>query len=206
MKLPKSLTTVTKFSKILAVVIFFTFLFTAFLAGMKYQEMNTLFMESKKTILPISTPSPTPDPTANWKIITIIKDGYSFKYPSDWNLFISGDEEFTTLGDDVQSITLLSPEDSPKEGLHFYVSENPKGLSLEEFSKTVWNIDTTNSKPIQVDGVYGLLTGSNLATIVVKNGQKVYQIWNNINFDYRSTLKPFSGIAGQILSTFQFTE
>lgn len=58
MSLPKSLTTVTPFSKILAAILFITFPFAGFLAGMQYQksfsqqasDQSTLFCKHWETI------------------------------------------------------------------------------------------------------------------------------------------------------------
>ncbi len=55
MPLPKSFTTVTPFSKILAAVLFITFPFVGFLAGMQYQKVTS----SNQTANQIN-PTPTP--------------------------------------------------------------------------------------------------------------------------------------------------
>src|SRR5271166_2512755 len=101
MTLPKSLTTVTTLSKILAMALFIIFPFVGFYLGMKYQEKitpkteyvsnNIEPMQDASTVLPTSMPNliasaasvPTINPVekANWKTYTNTKYGFSFKYP-----------------------------------------------------------------------------------------------------------------------------
>jgi len=82
MKLPSSLTTVTLFSKILAVIIFFTFIISAFFIGMKYQATIDSIRYQQANLI-TAKPSPTPKPTANWKTYINTSFGYSFRYPQD---------------------------------------------------------------------------------------------------------------------------
>jgi hypothetical protein len=42
------------------------------------------------------TPTPTPDPTANWKTHTDSKNGFSFKYPLGWTYKLG--ETYSTTG------------------------------------------------------------------------------------------------------------
>ena len=58
-KLPQSLTTVTLFSKLLAGILFFIFIITAFFAGMKYQTMTDLIKHQQANFI-TTKPSPTP--------------------------------------------------------------------------------------------------------------------------------------------------
>ncbi|MEI6477642.1 MAG: hypothetical protein WCO52_01520 [bacterium] len=44
------------------------------------------------TPTPTATPTATPDPTANWKVYTNTKMGFSFKYPTDWKVAVTTDE------------------------------------------------------------------------------------------------------------------
>lgn len=101
MTLPKSLTTVTTFSKILAMFLFLLLPFAGFYAGYKYREgTNPNF----QTIQQIQTPTiaPVSNETSDWKTfssryigaLSISKPSdpskfsieYSFKYPPDYKV------------------------------------------------------------------------------------------------------------------------
>lgn len=86
MKLPSSLTTVTAFSKLLAMLIFFTFIIAAFLVGMKYQGIidQTIYQQSN---LVTAKSSPALDATANWDTFTDKTIEYSFKFPTGFKSF-----------------------------------------------------------------------------------------------------------------------
>ncbi|MBF8249775.1 MAG: hypothetical protein HW400_376 [Candidatus Levybacteria bacterium] len=62
MKLPPSLTTVTLFSKLLAVILFFTFILAGFFVGMKYQAAIDLIKYQQTNLVKVK-PSPKPTPT-----------------------------------------------------------------------------------------------------------------------------------------------
>lgn len=67
MKLPQSLTTVTWFSKCLAVFLFIIFLLGAFRLGMNYQHAVNIAQQQPPTI----SPQPTDIPTKSLHIVTI---------------------------------------------------------------------------------------------------------------------------------------
>jgi len=85
MTLPKSLTTVTTFSKILALVLFIMLPFIGFIFGMEYQQkIDNIQPVSNPT--QSSNPSPSPPPTpkstldiSSWK--TYEGKHMKFKYP-----------------------------------------------------------------------------------------------------------------------------
>jgi len=72
-KLPSSLTTVTRFSKLMAGVLFIVFIISAFFAGMKYQAMTDL-IKIKQSNLITAQPSPTPANLANDSLILFEKE------------------------------------------------------------------------------------------------------------------------------------
>jgi len=67
-KFPSSVTTVTLFSKILAVILFFTFIILGFFAGMKYQEKLDLVKYQQANLV---TAKPSSAPTPVSKHVTI---------------------------------------------------------------------------------------------------------------------------------------
>ena len=89
MQLPKSLTTVTTFSKILAGVLFVTLPLVGFYLGMEYEKELT----PKSSPIVRSTPKSSTDSTADWKTYRIEKYEFEFKYPSDWKMRL---EEYPT--------------------------------------------------------------------------------------------------------------
>ncbi len=71
MKLPKSWTTVTPFSKTLAFVLFITLPFVGFYLGMKYQQGSSLSNYQSQPISLTPTVVPTVLPSPNEKTITL---------------------------------------------------------------------------------------------------------------------------------------
>lgn len=59
----------------------------------RFENLETPPAELKEDLI-----TPTPDLTANWKTYTNEKYGYSFKYPSDWKVEISGYSKWETEG------------------------------------------------------------------------------------------------------------
>jgi len=77
--LPKSLTTVTSLSKILAAILFVALPLLSFYLGMEYEKALTQdFVESPTQIVRM-IPKPITDPTEKWKTYT--NGSTSFKYP-----------------------------------------------------------------------------------------------------------------------------
>lgn len=79
-KLPSWLTTVTPFSKVLAMILFIALPFAGFYLGMKYQQQliisSPIFPEAKKIV------APTPIPTSITSILRDEKAGFEINYPS----------------------------------------------------------------------------------------------------------------------------
>ncbi len=92
MTLPKSLTTVTTFSKTIALFLFILFPFAGFYAGYKYREGTYVATAPIAQNNLIPTPTPTIDIT-NWKTYTNNKLGFLIKHPQD---FIIKESEFYT--------------------------------------------------------------------------------------------------------------
>ncbi len=137
MALPKSLTTVTTFSKTIAMILFILLLFAGFYLGYKYRE-------GTYTTIPITQNNPTPIPspyptsanqiidTSTWKTYTDTALGFSFKYPGK-----------LTLKENNTNIVL----DNYKE-IDYNPKESPfRGNEVENISITIIiSKDTVNSK------------------------------------------------------------
>jgi hypothetical protein len=78
-KLPQWLTTVTPFSKALAMILFIALPFLGFYLGTKYSSLLNQSSQSQQTVVQKS--KTITDPTANWKTYTDPKYGFQFKYP-----------------------------------------------------------------------------------------------------------------------------
>lgn len=106
MKLPKSVTTVTAFSKSIALILFFLFIFVGFYAGMNYQKNIDLIGNigvDNNTASKNLTPTPiqtflyngikpgkfilSTDPQTNWQIYTNNDFGIQFKLPLEGYCF-----------------------------------------------------------------------------------------------------------------------
>lgn len=91
MALPKSLTTVTAFSKAIALFLFILLPFAGFYLGYKYRAGTyapTPIVQNNPTpaLIIASSPSPIVNSTTNWKTYISLQGNYSFTYPSNWNL------------------------------------------------------------------------------------------------------------------------
>ncbi|CAN5203631.1 hypothetical protein BH11PAT1_BH11PAT1_1700 [soil metagenome] len=106
MKLPKSLTTVTTFSKLLALWLYLFLPFAGFYLGMQYQEG---IAQRQATILPSISPLPTSENikeeeltgqlvSPNYKKYMDSTYGFSFEYPSTMRARKSVGGNFYSLG------------------------------------------------------------------------------------------------------------
>lgn len=82
MPLPKSFTTVTTFSKLLAMFLFILFPFVGFYLGVQY-EKDIHFSPQINKQIPIY-PNPTPSSSINFKTYSDKSLHYSFQYPNNW--------------------------------------------------------------------------------------------------------------------------
>lgn len=87
-------------------------------------------------------PSPTPDPTANWKTYTDINEGFSFKYPEEEYLLNTRTEKTTNEGKhtsvDIQYCPTKNLEDCafPNNFFQVDVYENSQNMSIDSWLKT----------------------------------------------------------------------
>lgn len=92
MPLPKSLTTVTTFSKIIALILFILLPFAGFYLGYKY-SLSTSSPVLENNL--IQTSSSVSNSIASWKTYSDKNNNYTFKYPSEWILTASNSEPCT---------------------------------------------------------------------------------------------------------------
>lgn len=145
------------------------------------------------------SPTPTLDPTANWK--TLILGMISFKYPSNWT-----DPSYTKTGfgqsaeiknqDSAQRIVILS-------GIN-------KGLTEQKLSEFIDSLVVRGAERLTLDGNEGVKTTNisqktTMITVYVnsKNEQSMYSISLEIPSSY--PVQERGSLLNQILSTFKFT-
>ena len=131
MSLPKELTTVTKLSKYLAMVVFIALPFVGFFLGVRYQEMMDLGksqQEESNLAIP-RAPTPTPDETVNWKTY-IASNSLTFRYP---------EQSFNIYGNSLENgVTLISTDKEVVMGIFTHpnterVSRNAATNPIELF-------------------------------------------------------------------------
>ncbi len=90
-KLPTWLTTVTPFSKTLAMILFILLPFLGFYLGMKYQQQVTIPSSTVSEVQKVPSLTPTPRSTlqvssasAGWLTFTSPRGDYSINFPSNW--------------------------------------------------------------------------------------------------------------------------
>jgi len=184
MTLPKSLTTVTTFSKILALVLFITLPIFGFWLGMEYQKItepvtSPIDISSE----PVSTPTPTVDETANWKTYRNEEYGFEFEYPGDWTLQEISNPDLPYI---VHKIIL-------------------QGISVEiykQFSvKKVPEDKIITSEQIMINGIEGTYNRHNAdgpyQEVIVPYQSKTYRLILDTESDEQ--------VFDHILSTFRFT-
>ena len=96
MQLPQSLTTVTKFSKLLAMFLFILLPFLGFYLGTRYQQSLTPPIQNASSFT-MAKPTPTPDLTANWKTYTNKEFSFTFAYPNTATLGKPNGEELVSV-------------------------------------------------------------------------------------------------------------
>lgn len=224
MNLPKFLTTVTSFSKILAAVIFIALPFAGFYLGYKYQQQFTQYLESRASVdqyilknqpaatqsASIASPAPNGD-RANWKTYRNETIGFEFKYPAPWQII-----EDNKIKDSNNLLTLYSKDESGEtsaEEIKLFIYNNPENLSLEHYDKK--HTGNSGIGPGLYDSSDELINlSSNIQSYYRKDGycvsvcqkyfisrkDKIYEF-----VGYFSSKSKLNQTFNQILSTFQFT-
>lgn len=220
MTLPKSLTTVTIFSKILAMFLFLLLPFAGFYMGYRYYQSviksTTIdqIAENSSTSIPIaSIPAPTIDNVDNWvKVDDII---YSFKIPKGWK------------GDPYWELTYLPPNGPRISNSHKFDKENATitvKVMNKSYNQSVEDISELNgvdAESLKVAGrkatKFQLKNRNNASlhdTIVVPyNSQNIPNSSLYIVFEEQVSSRYAAGyriiddkMIDQVLSTFKFTQ
>lgn len=177
---------------------------------------------NNRTKVSLSTPAPTSDPTANWKVYTSIDYGYTFKYPSDLNLIDYQEKPYNRIGVQLNtcpqkgtdafcgynlhvSISVNNQTNSPRISVDQAVNqqrESNKEVCLPQTKYSDVTPTTIAGKPAKTYSIsvcYG-----NSKAFFVSDGNNVFVISQGYS-DNEAELK-YKQLNDQILSTFQFAQ
>ncbi len=159
---------------------------------------------SKPALTPSPTPlaiaTPSPDPTANWKIYTSSAGKYSIKYPKEFTL----NENITTSVDGVKNPAPGTIELLPL-GVTISFKQINKDVSLTDYlRKNSWCADIVpeKGKGIILDGKSGMIFES---TSCGSSGITEVDVLNDGTL-YTTQSVSNTSVFNQILSTFKFTD
>lgn len=217
MTLPKSLTTVTTFSKIIALFLFILLPFVGFYVGYKYRE-GTYLTTSISVNNPVSIPTPTIDITS-WKTYTNSQLGFMVKFPND--LKFTENKGVFIFENEYKLLRKEIPENN-YIGITISVKKTSSDISLEDYLKQaypenkygvpVFEKNKNDFKEIEIDNIKGLISSKGLSfeditkTVWVKKGIYVYKI-SVIGYQTGNIYtKIGEQVFDQILTTFKFTQ
>lgn len=189
MTLPKSLTTVTVFSKTVAIFLYLVVFIIGFYLGVFYKQTSSVAPSKVPSIPP--KPSPT-DETANWK--TYANKGVYFKYPSDWNISPYTDDSVITSSSPKIKLAMVPKTGTLMNECMREISEQiiRDGLAIKKFTSVT-------------SGAMCSVTDPTLREIWVVPGKSSYS--PGISYQYSATESAQAEeIFNQILSTFKFTD
>ncbi|MEK7517528.1 MAG: hypothetical protein AAB583_03180 [Patescibacteria group bacterium] len=211
MKLPKELTTITRLSKSLAVIVFLAFPFIGFFLGLRFQEMLYLAkgQEMEANLSINRSPTPAIDETASWKTFTNTKYQYSIKYPSDWEITSPFTEKTPEA---VRFAKLIAKEGDA--AFDIIVEANP----LKKPATKEWYLDWATKIPAGIDTskyVFETMDFHGHQAVKVNNAEllfakDIYMFRIRPNVSIYDPDRGFADFAkkvfDQILSTFKFTD
>lgn len=187
-----------------------------YLLGKSQNNINVPSTISPPSISPISAPSPTPDPTVNWKTYNS-SCGFAIKYPSDWTAqkyFIqdSNDSCLYITAPDYQSSL------DTRKGLYLSASRTimgskTKNITIKSLDDYIAMEENISEPPTQVKNkqnkIYGLYQGKQFelglfelqTEFIFTQNNYIYSVaWpTNYSGAYKNSLD-------QILSTFKFLD
>ncbi len=200
---------------ILAVLIIGGFGWYAY-STMQPEEEVVITPTKKSTPTATSTVSPTPtaDKTADWRVYTNKKYGYSIKYPSDWIIKTSGNDilvqnkkgdiyasnEGVESGNKVKGsfITISSANKDNSQTLENYL----KSVFYENDNAVFEKITINTYSGLKLKDLDEIWPGDIM--IHVNNDNQVVSLTLNISDDSETTAS--TNIFNKMLSTFKFTK
>lgn len=164
----------------------------------------------QETTTQIAQPTPTPDDspvpngtgeTVGWKTYNDEKNGYSIRYPKEWNLKSpSGQEDPTdlVLKNGLETINIIVfPTDKKTLAEWQEFTKDKEGSSTKIIEQSSVTIDSIEAEKV----VQESFQRSGQVTVTTVNNEKVYQIITIFSSTTKEmALKDFD----QILSTFKF--
>ena len=150
-----------------------------------------------------------PDPTTNWQTYQDNKNGFSFKYPSNWNTLQLGQNQETLMiapkedidsvkniqggfgGGDFLRITLNTMDQPPTWKSDEFMQVTSQPAEVNSLPATQYNISVIQNAP-------GFNKGAQITSIVLEKNKQYFQI-DLLDPTHKETFS-------QILQTFQFIE
>ena len=216
MKLPRELTTVTKLSKYLAMMVFVALPIVGFFLGMSYQEMidlakkqeeSNIVIESKLSPSPIEIPTVDPS-TANWKTYRNDEFGFEIRYPNDFQKDLEKDNYIKVYKPGFASLSISSI--LTNKNLEEYVDERIAATKEAYEGKPSLSVykkisNTVAGKPsIQLEVYYEAAGTSGLEEYMANESNSIVEIrMMDLADSIESQIKK---TFDQILSTFKFTQ
>ncbi len=210
-RLPKSLTTVTTFSKLVALLLFILLPFVGFLLGANYQAKLDSLKSQNSAIIPSISPTPTgiSADTTSWITYTNPKYGYSIKHPPSWHEEVKcrgglpGDDYICFKSPDFKE----SPAPNTESGGLIIIENNKMGSywtadTIETFCTRPQVSKCVNISVGELSAKERELSGWLFKDVgIIKNGDFVMSIRVDYATDSKGViLETFD----QILSTFTF--
>lgn len=172
------------------IIIFIAILVLGGLVGGAYylgKQSNQIPQVAKESVPTISLPSPTPDPTANWK--TYRDQSISFKYPQDWN---ASGYIITSRSSTISIVVVTRDSSLMNECMQAMSTETKNGLYIKKFSRITTGAmcETKDSTPREI----WIMPSTNAHS-------------PGVMYRYQSTeALQAESIFNQILSTFRFIQ
>lgn len=170
---------------------------------------QVLSEEEQKNLLP-------PDPTANWQ--TYEGDGFSFKYPSDWNAVIPKSRTTQTIELSPQNLQIKDTA-TP---VYVLIYENPSNLTLQKWQEDqnskldgqAVNIYHADAQTTNISGHIAYLTKKGdchpltceQAVIIGQNKIISFHHFGTFSSEFKHDIVTYKDTYDQILSTFKFTD